>query len=81
VVLWQKFGGSILGIFGVIRIGRLDATVHRCSPVRTGRTVHRLCADGPRGPGGNICDYWLYGLGFNSTNNCSILLILIQIHG
>jgi hypothetical protein len=46
VMLWQKLGGSILGIHGVMRIARLDATVHRRAPVRTGQTVRRLCADG-----------------------------------
>jgi hypothetical protein len=39
VVLWQKFGGSILDIYGVMRIARLDATVHRHSPARTGRML------------------------------------------
>jgi hypothetical protein len=55
VVLWQKFGGSILDIYGVMRIARLDATVHKRLPARTRRTVRRLCSDGPRGPGGNTC--------------------------
>jgi hypothetical protein len=50
VVLWQKFGGAILDIYGVMRIANFDATVHRPPPARTGRTVRRLCADGPRGP-------------------------------
>jgi hypothetical protein len=40
VVLWQKFGGSILDIYGVIRIARLDATVHkRCRPGPGGLSV------------------------------------------
>jgi hypothetical protein len=55
VVLWQKIGGSILDIYEVMRISRLDATVHRRPPARAGRTVCHLCADGPRGPGGSTC--------------------------
>jgi hypothetical protein len=73
VVLWQKFGGSILDIYGVMRIARLDATVHRRSPAQTGRTV---CAALAAAPVASSFMVW----GFNSTNNCSILLILIQIH-
>jgi hypothetical protein len=55
VVLWQKFGGLILGIYGVIRIAKSNATVHKCAPAWTGRTVRRLHADGPRGPGSHTC--------------------------
>jgi hypothetical protein len=32
VVLWQKFGGEILNIHGVMRIENLAATVHRRPP-------------------------------------------------
>jgi hypothetical protein len=55
VVLWQKFGGSILDIYGVMRIARLDAIVHKRLPAQTGRTVRRLYTDGLRGPGSSTC--------------------------
>jgi hypothetical protein len=55
VVLWQKIGEEILDFYQVMRMGILDVTVHRCLPARTGRTVRRLCADGPRGPGSGTC--------------------------
>jgi hypothetical protein len=55
VMLWQTFGGAILDIYGFMKIENLDATVHRRPLARTGRTVRRLCADGPRGPGGSTC--------------------------
>jgi hypothetical protein len=31
MVLWQKFGESILSIYGVTRIEKSDATVHWCA--------------------------------------------------
>jgi hypothetical protein len=46
MMLWLIFGGSTLGIYGVMRIAKSDTTVHKCAPVRTDRTVHRLCTDG-----------------------------------
>jgi hypothetical protein len=55
VVLWQKFGEEILDFDQVMKMGKSDVTVHRCLPARTGRTVRRLCADGPRGPGNGTC--------------------------
>jgi hypothetical protein len=55
VVLWQKFGEEILDFDKVMRMGKPDATAHRCLPARTGRTVRHLCADGPRGPGSSTC--------------------------
>jgi hypothetical protein len=55
VVLWKKFGGEILDIYGVMRIANLGATVHKRPPARTGRTVRHLCVDGPRGPDGGSC--------------------------
>jgi hypothetical protein len=54
VVLWQKFGRYILGIYGVMRITKPDATVHRRALAPTGRTVFRLCAYGPRGPAATL---------------------------
>jgi hypothetical protein len=47
VVLWQTFGGSILDIYGVMRIARLDATVHRRPPERTAWTVRTALAAAP----------------------------------
>jgi hypothetical protein len=55
MVLWLIFGGSTLGICGVMWIGISDVTVHMRVLARTGRTVHRLIADGPRGPGSHTC--------------------------
>jgi hypothetical protein len=55
VVLWQNFGEEILDFYQVMRMGNLDATVHRRLLDRTGRTVPRLRADGPRGPGSDTC--------------------------
>jgi hypothetical protein len=51
----KKFGGSILGIYGVLQIGNLGVTVHRRAPAGTGRTVRHLLADGPRGSGSHAC--------------------------
>jgi hypothetical protein len=50
VVLWQNFGKEILDFDQVMRMERFGPTVQGRQPTRTGRTVHRLCADGPRGP-------------------------------
>jgi hypothetical protein len=51
VVLWKQFGEEILDFDQVMRMGKSDVTVHMRLPARTGRTVRRLCANGPRGPG------------------------------
>jgi hypothetical protein len=51
VVLWQNFDKEILDFDQVMRLERIESTVHGRLPSRTGRTVRRLCADGPRGPG------------------------------
>jgi hypothetical protein len=51
VVLWQNFGQEILVFDQVMRLERIEIIVHGRLPSRTGRTVRRLCADGPRGPG------------------------------
>jgi hypothetical protein len=36
MVLWQKFGEEILDFDQVMRMGKSDATIHRCLPARTG---------------------------------------------
>jgi hypothetical protein len=51
VVLWKNFGKEILDFDQVMRMGRFGPTVHGRLPSWTGRTIRRLCADGPRGPG------------------------------
>jgi hypothetical protein len=51
VMLWQNFGKEILDFDQVMRMGRFRPTVHGRLPSRIGRTVRRLCADGPRDPG------------------------------
>jgi hypothetical protein len=56
MVLWLIFGGSTLGICGVMRIGILGVTVHIRVPARTERTVRLFIADSPRGPGSHACD-------------------------
>jgi hypothetical protein len=80
VVLWQKFGGSILDIYGVMRIARLDATIHRrCRPRLSGLSAvstRTVCAALAAALVASSFLIW----GFNSSNNCSILLMLIQIH-
>jgi hypothetical protein len=44
MVLWKKFGESILSIYGVTRIAKSDATDHRCAgPDRAD------CPPSPRG--------------------------------
>jgi hypothetical protein len=48
VVLWQNFGKEILDFDQVMRMERLGPTVHGRLPTRTGQTVRRLFADGPR---------------------------------
>jgi hypothetical protein len=55
VVLWQKFGEEILDFGQVIRMEKIGPTVHRRQPARTGRTVRRLYADGPRSLGSGTC--------------------------
>jgi hypothetical protein len=52
VVLWQNFGKEILDFDQVMRMDRFGPTVHGRLPSRTGRTVRRLCEDGPRGTRG-----------------------------
>jgi hypothetical protein len=49
------FGGSTLGIYGVMGVEKSDATVHLYAPARTGRTVRRLYANCPHGPGSHAC--------------------------
>jgi hypothetical protein len=51
VVLWKNFGKEILDFDQVMRLERFGPTVHERLLSWTGRTVRRLCADGPRGPG------------------------------
>jgi hypothetical protein len=51
VLLWQNFGKEILDFDQVMRLERFGPTVHGRLPSWTGRTVRRLCADGPRDPG------------------------------
>jgi hypothetical protein len=51
VVLWQNFGKEILDFDQVMKLVRIEITVHGRLPSRTGRTICRLCADSPRGPG------------------------------
>jgi hypothetical protein len=46
----QNFGEEILDFDQVMRMEKIGPTVHRRQPAQTGRTVCRLCADGPRGP-------------------------------
>jgi hypothetical protein len=80
MVLWQKFGEEILDFGQLMRMGKIGPTVHRRQPARTRRTVRRLCADGPRGPGSGTCAQQLLVWGFILTYNCFQLLILIQIY-
>jgi hypothetical protein len=54
VVLWQNFGKEILDFDQVMRLERIEITVHGRLPSQTGRTVRLLCADGPRGPGSGL---------------------------
>jgi hypothetical protein len=81
VVLWQKFGKEILDFDQVMRFERFGPTFHGCLPSRTGQTVRRLCADGPRGPGSGSYVQWLLVWGFMLTSNCFLLIILIDIYG
>jgi hypothetical protein len=80
VVLWQNFGKEILDFDQVMRLERFGPTVHGRPPSRTGRTVCRLCTDGPRGPGSGSHVQWLLEWGFMLTSNCFLLLILIEIY-
>jgi hypothetical protein len=80
VVVWQNFGKEILVFDQVMRLARFGPTVHGRPPSRTGRTVLRLCADSPRGPGSGSHVQWLLEWGFMLTSNCFQLLILIEIY-
>jgi hypothetical protein len=66
VVLCQKFGEEILDFDQVMRMGKPDVTVHRRLPAQTGRTVRRLCAEGPHGPSSGTCAQELSSMGFHS---------------
>jgi hypothetical protein len=79
MMLWLIFGGSTLGICGVMGIAKLDATVHYVrlpgpgglSAASTWTVRAALAATRV------ACSFMDWS--FNSTNNRSTLLILIQI--
>jgi hypothetical protein len=81
VVLWQNFGKEILVFGEVMRLERIDVTVHGRLPSQTGRTVCRLLADRPRGPGCGPHAQWLLEWGFMINSNCFLMLILIEMYG
>jgi hypothetical protein len=81
VMLWKNFGKEILVFDQVMRLERIGPTVDGRLPSRTGRTVRRLCADGPRSPGSGSHVQWLLEWGFMINSNCFLMLILIEIYG